>query len=271
MSISYYKDIYALLCKRHPNRKIFVISDHHFYHFNIIKYSREEFNNVWEMNEYIINKHNHVVGSDDIVIFLGDFSFKKSLIKEILDKMNGHKYLIVGNHDSKGLERCYGNLGFEQVFMQPVKIKNDFFSHFPLKQWEVDSLHLELLVQEFEKSSGINYHGHIHTTDVGMFPFVNVCCEAQNYEPLLIGYTEGLLKSADLPLIINSKYFEEILISLKEKNKLNPSLIISDYIYSLFLEKSSSFSSSSFVYGSYPLYKKYGYISNFSDLDVFGL
>ncbi len=76
MEFSYYKDIYELLCKRHPNSNIFIISDHHFYHSNIIQYQRPEFNNVMEMNEYIINCHNSVVSSNDIVIFLGDFCLK---------------------------------------------------------------------------------------------------------------------------------------------------------------------------------------------------
>lgn len=94
MVSSYYKDIYNLLCKRHPNRKIYVISDNHFYHSNIIKYQRTEFNDVIKMNEYIINQHNSIVNNDDIVIFLGDFSFKKSSIKNLLEQMKGHKIYI---------------------------------------------------------------------------------------------------------------------------------------------------------------------------------
>ena len=66
MLISFCQDIYPMLCKKFPNRKIYLISDHHFYHDKIIKYSR---------NQYIIDSHNEIVNEDDIVIFLGDFCF----------------------------------------------------------------------------------------------------------------------------------------------------------------------------------------------------
>lgn len=268
MVSSYYKDIYKLLCKRHPNRKIYIISDHHFYHSNIIQYQRTEFNNVIEMNEYIIKQHNSVVNNDDIVLFLGDFSFRKAPIKDLLEQMKGHKYLLLGNHDREDLTRCYGNLGFEGIFTNPIRLNDKFLSHYPLQENELDNINFKLLVQEFNKSNGINYHGHLHTRDIGEKPFINVCCEAQDYKPLLIGYTEELSKSNETPLFINSKDFEDILKILKEEKSLDPSLIISDYIYSMLLEATTPYNESIFVYGSFPLYKKYGYISHFSDLDV---
>lgn len=268
MELSYYKDIYELLCKRHPNSRIYIISDHHFYHSNIIQYQRPEFDNIIEMNEYIIKCHNSVVESDDIVIFLGDFCFKKSLRKDLLKQLNGYKYLLLGNHDDEDLKRCYGNLGFEGVFTNAVKINNDFLSHYPLRPNEFDNLNFNLLIKEFNQSKGINYHGHLHTEDIGKKPFINVCCEAQNYKPVLIGHTENLEPTTDKPLLINSNHFEDILCYLKETKSLPPSLVISDYIYSLLLEATNLYADSSFVYGSFPLYKKYGFVSNFSDLDV---
>lgn len=268
MEFSYYKDIYELLCKRHPNSRIYIISDHHFYHSNIIQYQRPEFDNITEMNEYIIKCHNSVVESDDIVIFLGDFCFKKSARKDLLKQLNGYKYLLLGNHDDEDLKRCYGNLGFEGVFTNAVKINNAFLSHYPLRPNEFDNLNFQLLIKEFNKSNGINYHGHLHTDDIGEKPFINVCCEAQNYRPLLIGHTKELTQTSDKPLLINSNHFEDILSYLKETKGLLPSLVISDYIYSLLLETTALYADSSFVYGSFPLYKKYGFASNFSDLDV---
>ena len=61
-----------------------------------------------------------MITKDDIVIFLGDFCFKYGSIKEILDRMNGHKYLILGNHDLEDLVKNYPNLGFEGVFTFPI-------------------------------------------------------------------------------------------------------------------------------------------------------
>lgn len=267
MNISYYKDIYNLLSKRHPNKKIYVISDHHFYHNNIIKYQRQNFQSVIEMNEYIINKHNSFIQPDDIVLFLGDFSFKKSELKNLLTRMNGYKYLLLGNHDNESIINCYGDLGLEGIFTNPVKIKNKFLSHYPLRDNEVDDINFKLLIQEFQNSNGINFHGHLHNNNIESSSFVNVCCEVRNYKPLLIDCTQETILDSK-PLIINSNEFEQILKYLEKEKQINPSLIISDYIYALLLESISSYYKSFFVYGSYPLYKKYGFTSCFSDLDI---
>lgn len=93
MLSSFCNDIYEMLSRRHPNSQIFVIGDEHFYHANIINYTRSQFMDALDMNETIIRKHNEVVGPDDIVIFLGDFAFKKAHIKELNQRLNGHKYL----------------------------------------------------------------------------------------------------------------------------------------------------------------------------------
>ena len=54
------------------------------------------------MNNYIIYKHNEVVSKNDIVIILGDFSFKKGIdrLTELVSELNGHKFLVMGNHDT---------------------------------------------------------------------------------------------------------------------------------------------------------------------------
>ena len=201
MTTSFYKDIYNFLSKRHPNRKIYAISDHHFFHVNIILYGRPKFSNISEMNEYIIKCHNDIVGPDDVVIFLGDFCFKNGAIKALLGQMNGHKYLLLGNHDKPKIFKQYGELGFEGVFTTPIKIHSNYLSHQPLDN-SVDDPHFKLLVKEFNSNpNGINYHGHIHTTEESTKPYYNVTCEALGYKPLLIGYTSGILTESDSLLL----------------------------------------------------------------------
>ncbi len=269
MAISFYKDIYELLSKKYPNKKIYVISDQHFYHSKIIEYDRPQFSDVDQMNEYIINAHNSVVSPNDIVIFLGDFSFKKGAIPELMARLNGHKFLLMGNHDKSDLVRKYGACGLEGIFTTPVKMNDTYLSHERLDTAERDDIHFRLLVKNFNANpKGYNYHGHIHTTEPSARPFKNVTCEALDYRPLLIGYTGGLLVSDDSPLIINSDKFQIILEYLKKEKNFDPNLLLTDYIYSTMLEANSSYAGSAFVYGSYALYKKFGYISNFSDLDV---
>lgn len=54
---------------------IFVTSDTHFNHKNIIKYCNRPFKDVEEMNEAIINNWNNLVTNDDVIYHLGDFGF----------------------------------------------------------------------------------------------------------------------------------------------------------------------------------------------------
>ena len=82
--------------------QVFFTSDTHFGHSNIIKYCQRPFNSAEHMDEVLINNWNEVVSPQDIVFHLGDFCFgsDKEWIK-ILQRLNGTKYLILGNHDLK--------------------------------------------------------------------------------------------------------------------------------------------------------------------------
>ncbi len=160
------QDIYNLLCQKYHDTNIYCIGDQHFFHSNIINYTRFNFSSVEEMNEYIIRTHNATISDNDIVIFLGDFCFKNVFIKDILDKMRGHKYLILGNHDSNDLIKHYFTLGFEGVFVNPIKIGNIYLSHEPLVTQERADMQFNLIVNEFLNCMDAqNYHGHIHIAD----------------------------------------------------------------------------------------------------------
>lgn len=268
MSKSICQDIYSILCQKHPNKKIYIIGDQHFYHNNIIEYTRENFHDVTEMNEYIINIHNQTVSKDDIIIFLGDFCFKKHFIKSILSQLNGHKYLILGNHDPKDIIKSYPTLGFEGVFITPVKIKESYLSHEPLQNNEKNELQTQLILNEFVHSpNAINYHGHIHEKENIASNYQNVTCEALDYKPKLIGYTT-VNEKQELPNFINSPYFNTVLSEIKAKHNIEPSILISDYIYSSILENYNILQSQYFVQGSFGLLKKFHFLSHLSDLDI---
>lgn len=77
-------------------------SDHHFNHKNIIDYCSRPFQSVEEMNLALIENHNKLVNKNDDVYFLGDFVLgKKENIIDILNKLNGNKHLVYGNHDNQ--------------------------------------------------------------------------------------------------------------------------------------------------------------------------
>ncbi len=76
------------------------ISDTHFGHKNIIRYSNRPFSSVEDMNEALIQNWNALVKPDDVVWHNGDFAFMPySDFKSLIWRLNGHINVILGNHD----------------------------------------------------------------------------------------------------------------------------------------------------------------------------
>lgn len=78
---------------------IFLTSDLHIYHTNVIKYCGRPFTSVEEMNEMLVKNWNEVVGPEDTVYCLGDFSMAFRPVETFTRRLNGKKYLVPGNHD----------------------------------------------------------------------------------------------------------------------------------------------------------------------------
>ena len=95
--------------------KDFVISDWHFGHYNIIKYCNRPFESVEEMNDVMIQRHNARVRKNDRCWVLGDIgSPGADKLTHIVEKLNGHKILIKGNHDRYS-NTTYYQMGFKAV------------------------------------------------------------------------------------------------------------------------------------------------------------
>ena len=143
--------------------KIWVISDTHFFHNNIIKYCNRPFKDYKEMNEKLVENWNNKVSPEDIVIHLGDFSSgNRENITSIRRKLNGTIILIRGSHD----HRIRADMGFI-IVEGNLRIGKYVLSHEPLPS----------LPKDF-----INIHGHIHQKD--SYWGKNVSVEKTNYEPI---------------------------------------------------------------------------------------
>jgi calcineurin-like phosphoesterase family protein len=73
------------------------IADLHLSHENMAK--RRGFSTIEEHDEHIIEKWNSVVHKRDITYILGDITMEKSAPYHLLDRLNGQKYVVLGNHD----------------------------------------------------------------------------------------------------------------------------------------------------------------------------
>ena len=97
---------------------IWFTSDTHFYHENIIHFCNRPFKDVAEMNETLVRNWNETVPEDGIVFHLGDFCLGGSQYwNDILYRLNGKIYLILGNHDMKNIRQGFMKR-FEYVTQQ---------------------------------------------------------------------------------------------------------------------------------------------------------
>lgn len=152
---------------------VYMISDHHFGHKNIIDFESRPFVDVGEMTESMIDKWNAVVGKEDSVFHLGDFSFlNMEKTSAIMARLNGYKTLIMGNHDRGRSKRWWLEAGFDEVSEHPIVYGGFFFlSHEPMYM----NKHMPY----------VNIHGHIHGQKYEGNQYVNVSVEHWDYTPVL--------------------------------------------------------------------------------------
>ena len=160
----------------------YYIADTHFNHHNILEYENRPFNSVTEMDEELIKRWNSRVKDKDEVYILGDFCFDNSgkYANEILDKLNGKKYLIKGNYDS-----FLNNKNFDQSKFEWIKdyaeIKDNglrvILFHYPIASWNA-------------KIYGtIHLYGHIHShklEEAVLINAYNVGADVQDFYPLTL-------------------------------------------------------------------------------------
>ena len=122
---------------------IFFTSDHHFGHENIIKYCNRPFKDVQEMNDVLIERWNQKVGKKDEVYHLGDvgLTYKENLAN-ILDALNGKKYLIVGNHEKTALQNRHKFQWVKEYYELKVRDKDGqggyqriMLFHYAMRTW----------------------------------------------------------------------------------------------------------------------------------------
>lgn len=164
--------------------KTWITSDPHFGHANVIKYEDRPFADIDEMEKILISNWNKRVRKHDKVIVAGDFSFhNKAENQRILKQLNGHKILILGNHDRRKSRGWWLDAGFDQVIEHPILL-DDFYiiSHEPV--------YLDVM------TAYVNVHGHTHSHRIGKPNHFNVSVELHGYCP--IDFEE--IKSLYIPL-----------------------------------------------------------------------
>ena len=165
------------------DKKIWLTADLHLGHNNIISYCSRPFATTTEMNNTLIKNFNKTVGKNDIVYILGDLSFLNTIsTTEIVQSLNGFKFLIKGNHDHK-TNTGYRKMGFMEVYDKPIILNNNWIlSHEPILGGT---------------GKLRNIHGHTHNVVPNCSAY-SFCCsvELTGYKPISLEdiktYMEGI-------------------------------------------------------------------------------
>lgn len=171
--------------------EIWISSDLHLWHENIIRYCSRPFKDGHEMTELLIQWHNELVKPEDHWYHLGDLTMLRGSLGSsqahrtiaAVRRMHGHKRTLLGNHDHFP-PKVYLECGFEKIVGTGQWLDDMILSHYPVHPTSL------------ARSRGC-VHGHTHDNPDEpvhawvdkngkqyVQPFLNVCVERTNYRPL---------------------------------------------------------------------------------------
>ena len=163
--------------------KVWFTADLHFRHKKILKFQRErrdvlgfteeeidkslgEQDQTYAdiMDQWLIEKWNRTIAKEDTVYILGDICFGNSEgAEKILQKLNGKKYLVFGNHDKAC--RTENNVKY---FKWTGDIKEASFKHslYPFiredETFVVEMCHYPIVSWNHRMNGSVHLHGHTH-------------------------------------------------------------------------------------------------------------
>lgn len=192
--------------------KVFLTSDNHFDHSNVIRYCNRPYTSVSEMNEDMVVKWNSVVNPEDTVYHLGDFSLNVRAVEQYTPRLNGTKYLILGNHDAphpanpKGRKvesrekylRIYTEAGWKLV-TDIANIRGRLAYHLPYLELEEDMRHAKFRLPD---EGQVLLCGHVHEkwktkrTAKGTL-MVNVGVDVWDMTPVDLTVVEELIRGEE--------------------------------------------------------------------------
>ena len=166
--------------------KIWITSDTHFGHINIIKYCNRPYADVTEMNNALIANINSQVAPEDTLIHAGDFCFGDyNAIIRYRQRINcQHIQLVLGNHDRMIFANRYRLINiFEKiedylVFLHEGRIH--IINHYPLGS-ERNEHKVRLFTKMIKDSDAKYLFGHTHKDEPD-----NVGVDSNRYSPILL-------------------------------------------------------------------------------------
>lgn len=159
-------------------------SDLHLSHKNIIKYSNRPFSDVQEMNDTLIYNWNARIEQYDHVWVVGDFCFSDiESGQNHLNRLNGIKHLIVGNHDKTAV-RLTGWDTIDDIKEINIKGQHITLCHYAMRVWN----------RSHHGAWHLYGHSHGSLPDDPNSRSFDVGVDCHNYQPLSFADVGRIMK-----------------------------------------------------------------------------
>ena len=203
-------------------QRLFFTSDTHYNHANICSATTtwnepvtcREFKTLEHMNAHLVGNINEVVGQDDILFHLGDWSFggfeQIQKFREQIVCRNVH--IITGNHDhhiENNRENCqmlfssvnkYLDLVVKYNVGTPLMGEQRFaLMHFPIASWDNMA------------RGAIHLHGHVHfkpTMRLQEGKMMDVGVDGNNLYPIDMSEVVSIMKNRPIKSLFKSDHHE---------------------------------------------------------------
>ena len=150
----------------------FITSDLHLNHKKILQFSpkRKEILNcetLEEMNESLIKHWNEAVKPEDTIYHLGDFSFgSTSKTHEILERLNGNKIFILGNHDRREFFISKKPTFYleEEGYSEGRELYGEIHQYLEIKynNFDIILFHFPIVAWNKMEQGSLHFFGHCH-------------------------------------------------------------------------------------------------------------
>lgn len=169
----------------------YFLSDTHFNHANIIKYSKRPFKSVEDMNHTLLMNWIDTVGRKDEVVFVGDFAMGRyeSILHDVLKCKTD---FVLGNHDSEFVPNglpLRDHMWVKTLHGTPIYVVHEpdrTPSHY--KGWVI--------------------HGHHHNNFPYKYPFfnpdqktINVSVDVIGFRPISMKDITNLIETQSTPIL----------------------------------------------------------------------
>ena len=201
-------------------QKLYFTSDTHYNHANICSSTTQwtdpvtcrEFASLEQMNSHLIANINEVVGQDDILFHLGDWSFGGF---EQIEKFRSRLickniHLILGNHDhhierdKEGIQSLFSSVNSYvelDIKHQTLNVPKLVLMHYPIASWNNmarESIHL---------------HGHVHLPSnqrINKGKMMDVGCDGNDLKPIELREVLILMNNQPIKSLLTFDHHEMV-------------------------------------------------------------